>query len=107
MIFIANFLRALSSILHYVLIAYIWILVIRALLSWIPIPSLRPLAIITYNLTEPALRPIRKFFPPYKMGGLDLSPMIAILILIFLDMFLLDSIRNYAQHMLRQIDWRS
>jgi YggT family protein len=63
---------------------YIWVVVIRALLSWVsPDPS-NPLVRILVKLTEPVLRPLRKLLPPHKLGGLDVSPMLAILLLVFL-----------------------
>ena len=105
MIFLANFLLAVSKILHLLLMIYVWILITRAVLSWIPVPALRQLAIIAYTLTEPVLKPIRRFLPPYKFGGLDLSPMIAILILLFVDTFLIKSLSLQARYMLRQTTW--
>lgn len=105
MIFLANFLLAISKILNLLLMIYVWILIIRAVLSWIPIPSLRQLAIIAYALTEPVLKPVRRFVPPYKFGGLDLSPMIVIIILLFIDTFLLKSLSLQAQQILRQSTW--
>ena len=87
--------------IHIVLSIYIWIVIIRAVLSWIQAPSLYSVSVILYNLTEPVLRPIRRFVPPYKMGGIDISPMIVILLLLFLDSFLVRSITLYAQQMLR------
>lgn len=105
MIFLANFLLAISKILHILLMIYMWILILRAVFSWIPAPSLRPLAIILYNLTEPLLKPIRRYVPPYKMGGLDISPMILIILIVFIDTFLIKSLDLYAQHILRQNTW--
>ena len=83
MILLANFLLATARIIHIVLSTYIWIVIIRAVLSWVHVPSLYSVSVILYNLTEPVLRPIRRFVPPYKMGGIDLSPMIVILLLLF------------------------
>ena len=101
MILFANFLLATARIIHIVLSIYIWIVIIRAVLSWIHVPSLYSVSVILYNLTEPVLKPIRRFVPPYKMGGVDLSPMIVILLLLFIDSFLVRSISLYAQQMLR------
>jgi YggT family protein len=64
--------------------AYVWILVIRALLSWVSPDPHNPLVRILHTITEPVLRPLRRLAPPHKLGGLDLSPMIAILLLVFL-----------------------
>jgi len=63
---------------------YVWVFVIRALLSWVsPDPS-NPIVRILVRLTEPVLRPLRRLAPPHKLGGLDISPMLAILILVFI-----------------------
>jgi YggT family protein len=69
---------------------YIWVIIIGAILSWLiafDVVNRRNRAVFTiadslYRLTEPALRPIRKVLP--DLGGLDISPVILILGLIFL-----------------------
>jgi len=101
MILFANFLLAASRIVHIVLTIYIWIIVGRVILSWIRVPSLYQIAVIIFRVTEPVLKPVRKFVPPYKMGGLDISPMIVILILWFIDMFVVRSITLYAYQILQ------
>jgi len=101
MILFANFLLASSRVIHIALMVYIWILVGRVILSWIQVPSLYQIAVILYRITEPVLKPVRKFVPPYRMGGLDISPMIVILILWFLDMFVVRSMTLYAYQILR------
>lgn len=102
MIFVANFLLAVMRILHLLVMVYVWIIIIRALLSWIPSPSLYPLAVILVKLTEPVLRPLRKILPPYKTGGLDLSPMLLVIFLLFIDSFLVRSVSLYAAQILRR-----
>lgn len=105
MIFLANFLLAVAKILHILLSIFIWILILRAVLSWVPVHSMRSLAVILYGLTEPFLRPFRRFVPPSRMGGLDISPLILIILIIFIDSFLVKSLSLYAQHILRQSSW--
>lgn len=69
---------------------YIWLLIGQAILSWLLAFGVinrynRGVAVIgdfLYRVTEPALRPIRRFLPNF--GGIDISPMILILILLFL-----------------------
>ncbi|MCK4930909.1 MAG: YggT family protein [Candidatus Aminicenantes bacterium] len=102
MILLANFLQAAATILHVVLRIYMFIILFRVILSWIRIPSLYQVTVILYHLTEPVLKPIRKYVPPYKMGGIDISPMIVFLILIFIDNFLVGSLSLYAQQILMQ-----
>jgi YggT family protein len=49
-------------------------------------------------MTEPALRPIRKLVPPYKVG-LDFSPLIAVLIIMFLQYALVDTLIRIGRSM--------
>ena len=102
MIFFANFLIAVSKILDIVLLISMWVLIFRVVLSWVRIPSLYSVSVILYHLTEPVLKPVRRFVPPHKFGGIDLSPMIVILLLVFVDTFLVRSISLYAHQLLRE-----
>ena len=102
---LANFLLAVARILNFLISAYIFVVIVRAILSWVQVPSLYQLNVILYKLTEPLLRPIRKFVPPYKMGGLDLSPMILIILLIFINSFLVRSLTQYAVMLVRGTPW--
>ena len=88
-------------VLHFILRMYIFVLFIRVVLSWIEVPSLYQLKVIFYQLTEPLLAPIRKFVPPYRFGGMDISPIIAFLIILFIDTFFVRSLAIYAHQMLR------
>lgn len=102
MIFFANFLIAVAKILDVVLLISTWVLIFRVVLTWVRIPSLYSVSVILYHLTEPVLKPVRRFVPPHKFGGIDLSPMIVILILVFFDIFLVRSLSLYAQQLLRE-----
>jgi len=102
MIFFANFLDAVARILHIVLRIYIWVVIIRAILSWVNIPALYQLKVILYYLTEPVLRPFRRIVPPYRLGGIDVSPIILILVILFVDSFLVKSLSLYARQLLRE-----
>ena len=67
-----------------VLRLYFWVLLIRALVSWVsPDPS-NPIVRTLVLVTEPVLKPLRRLVPPHKLGGLDLSPLIAMLLVQFL-----------------------
>lgn len=102
MILLANFINAVAGILHFILMLYIWILVFRAILSWIRVPSLYQVQVLLYRFTEPVLAPVRKYFPPYKFGGIDISPIIVFVLLLFIDTFLVKSMSLYAQQILQQ-----
>lgn len=100
-----NFLLAIARIIHFTFTVYIWIVIIRAVLSWIQVPSLYQLNVILFKLTEPLLKPIRKYIPPYKTGGLDVSPMILIIALLFIDSFLIKSLTQYALGLVQGSPW--
>ncbi len=102
MILFANFLNALAKILHIILMIYVWIVIIRAVLSWVNVPSLYQFHVILYYLTEPVMRPLRRIIPPSRLGGIDISPIIVILIILFMDSFLVKSLSLYARQLLRQ-----
>jgi YggT family protein len=88
------FLFAAYEVIEIALNLYIWILIIGAILSWLVAFGVinmhnrfvQMASDFIYRITEPALRPIRRILPP--MGGLDLSPLVLILIIIFLQSFL-------------------
>ncbi|MEM5786096.1 MAG: YggT family protein [Syntrophobacteraceae bacterium] len=87
MFIIANFLVALAYILDKVIYIYMVILIIRALLSWVNPDPYNPVVRFLYNVTEPVLYRVRRALP-FSTGGIDFSPMIVILGLLFLDRFL-------------------
>jgi YggT family protein len=81
----------LVNVLHLLITVYIWIIIIRALISWVNPDPFNPIVRFLYRATEPVLRPIRRKLPTYQIG-LDLSPLLVILGLEVLDRFLLPSI---------------
>lgn len=91
----------LARILHLGLNIYLWIIILRAILSWVYVPSLYQVVRVLYRLTEPALRPVRRFLPPARFGGLDISPIVVCILIVFLDTVLVDSLAIYAQRLLR------
>ena len=98
MFIIGNFLSATAQILKIVLELYMWIMIIRALLSWVNPDPYNPIVQFLNSITEPVLYRVRQFLP---MGGvgIDFSPMIVILIIIFLESFLVNSIGMLAMRL--------
>ncbi|PYN28291.1 MAG: hypothetical protein DMD99_00185 [Candidatus Rokuibacteriota bacterium] len=94
--FVVNyFFVALANLLNLVIVAYIWIIIARAIVSWVsPDPS-NPIVRFLYRVTEPVLRPVRERLPTYQIG-LDFSPMIVILVLYFLKEFLIPVLYRIA-----------
>jgi YggT family protein len=91
----ANFVSALATILNYVLEIYTWVIIIRALISWVNPDPYNPVVQFLYKVTEPVLYPIRKMMRTYSTG-IDLSPLVAILIIMFLKQFLVSSLFELA-----------
>lgn len=87
MFIVGYFIRAVASLLDLVIVAYIWIIIARALLSWVSPDPYNPIVRFLYRVTEPVLRPVRERLGFFQIG-LDFSPMIVILVLYFLKEFL-------------------
>jgi YggT family protein len=95
-VFVAgNLILALANLLHLALQVYFWIIIARAVLSWVNPDPFNPIVRFLYRVTEPVLRPIRHRLPTFAMG-LDLSPMVVILAIYFLDTFLVYTLRDLA-----------
>ncbi len=92
---LATLIQAIAQILSMVITIYIWVVIISALLTWVnPDPS-NPIVQILRRLTEPAYAFVRRYIPT-TIGGIDLSPIIIILALQFLDLFLVKVLFNFA-----------
>lgn len=104
MILLGSTLAALAKILHIVLTVYLWVIILRALFSWVYSPSLYQVGKLLYRLTEPVLRPVRRLVPPSKLGGLDISPIIVALCVVFVDSVLVNSLALYAHRLLRGVE---
>ena len=91
MFIIGNFIKAVAIILHYVLTFYMWIVIARAVLSWVNPDPYNPIVRFIHNITEPVLYQIRSKIP-VSFGGIDFSPIIVILIVIFLQNFVVNSL---------------
>ena len=92
---LGNLLLALAKILHLLLTFYMWIIIARAILSWVNPDPYNPIVRFLYNVTEPVLYGIRRRIP-ISFGGIDFSPLIAILVIMFLDNFLVPSLTGLA-----------
>lgn len=98
MFVIGNIISGIAEVLDIVLNVYMWIIIIRALISWVNPDPYNPIVQLLTKLTEPVLRPIRKLVPPYKVG-IDLSPLIAALIVVFLRAALIKTLYRLAVSM--------
>jgi len=95
MYFLSNLLQAVAVILDIVLTIYMWIIIVRALLSWVNPDPYNPIVQFLHSITEPVLYRVRKALPMPGMG-LDLSPIIVLLAIIFMQSFLVQSLKTAA-----------
>ncbi len=93
-----NFLEAVARVLDIALTAYYWILIVRALVSWVNPDPRNPIVQFLHRATEPVLVPIRRWLPTWRWG-IDFSPLVAILVVIFVQQFLVASLRELAWRM--------
>ena len=98
MFILGNFLSATAKILEIVLQLYMWIIIIRALLSWVNPDPYNPIVQFLNSITEPVLYRVRQLIPMSGMG-IDFSPIIVILAIIFLQAFLVNSIGMLAMEL--------
>ena len=93
-----NLISAIAKVTDMVLSFLLWVIIIRALISWVNPDPYNPIVQFLYRMTEPILQPIRRLMGRSMMNmGLDLSPMVAILAVYFLKYFLIPSLYQLAQ----------
>jgi YggT family protein len=95
MFILGNFFKAVAVVLDYTLNIFMWIIIARAVLSWVNPDPYNNIVKFIHNTTEPVLYQIRKNIP-VNFGGLDISPIIAMLGIIFLQNFLVGSLHKLA-----------
>ncbi|MBN2452787.1 MAG: YggT family protein [Candidatus Omnitrophica bacterium] len=93
-----NLLYAIATIISYILTIANWLIIIRALLSWVNPDPYNPIVQFLYRTTEPMLAPFRRIIPIYNTG-LDLSPIFALLVIWFLQLFAVKTLFNIASRM--------
>ncbi len=96
MFVIGSFLSAAAYVLNMALWLYMWVIIARALVSWVNPDPYNPIVQFLYRVTEPVLRPIRQRLPTWQTG-IDFSPVIVILAIIFLQQFLIDVLYRLAR----------
>jgi YggT family protein len=98
MFILSNFLVALAKILDIGLSVYMWIVVARAVVSWVNPDPYNPIVRILTSATDPVLYAIRRRLP-LQFGGIDLSPICVIMAIIFLQSFLVQTLYQLAARM--------
>jgi len=92
---LGNLLQATATVLDIALTLYMWIIIIRALLSWVNPDPYNPIVQFLYSTTDPVLYKIREKIPMSGVG-IDFSPIIVILAIVFLKEFLVHSLMDIA-----------
>lgn len=98
MFILGNFLIAIAKLVDSILTIYMWIIIIRALISWVNPDPYNAIVQFLNRITEPVLRPIRYLLPTYRLG-IDLSPLVVILIILFIKEFLIVTIIDIARRL--------
>lgn len=94
MFVLSNFVNAIATLVSVFLTAYIWIIIARAVISWVNADPNNPIVRFLVQVTEPLLFRIRRVVP--VMGGFDLSPIILLLAIIFIQSFAVPTLRGMA-----------
>ena len=94
MFVLGYFLQAVAGVLHIILMTATIVIIARAVLSWVSPDPYNPIVRIITQLSEPILFPVRKRVP--YLGGIDFSPLIVLLLITFLDNFLVATLNRIA-----------
>lgn len=97
MFVVGNTLLGFATVLDYALTIYTWVVIVRALISWVKPDPWNPIVQFLTRATEPVLAPIRR-----RLGwsmGVDLSPLVVIVVIWFLQIAVVQSIKDLAVRM--------
>ncbi len=97
MFIFGNLLSAIAQIFDIILSLYMWVIIIAALISWVNPDPYNPIVRFLHSVTDPVLRPIRR-----RIGiamGIDLSPLIVLLVILFIRRFIIVSLLEIAFRM--------
>ncbi len=96
MFILANLVEALAAVVSMLLTLYMWIVIARAVISWVNPDPHNPIVRFLYSVTEPVLYRLRRALPLYA-GGIDFSPILVFVAILFLQRFLVQSLYDLAQ----------
>ena len=97
MFLLGNFIMAVAKLVDFLFDAYVIIIIARVVISWVNADPYNPIVRFLIQATEPLLYRIRRFVP--SLGGLDLSPMILILAIIFLQTLLVPTLAQIGHNL--------
>jgi len=96
----ADLLLAIASIFDIMLTVYMWIIIASAVISWVNPDPYSPIVRFLYSVTEPVLMPIRRLIG-FRVGPIDISPLIVVLAIILTQEFLINSLIEFAHKLKR------
>ncbi len=91
-----NFMAAMAQVVNITLTIYMWIIIARAILSWVNPDPHNTIVQIIYRATEPVLSWVRRKIP-INLGGLDVSPILVLLAIYFLKAFVVQSLFDISR----------
>jgi YggT family protein len=94
MLVLSNLVLALAKLIYIAVEVYFWIIIARALVSWVNPDPYNPIVRFLHRATEPVLRPIRQRLPVTM--NLDLSPLVVLLALKIVEWVVVESLRDFA-----------
>ena len=93
------FFVAVAKVLDFALLFYMWVVIARAVLSWVSPDPYNPIVRFIHNITEPVMYRIRSYIP-VSFGGIDFSPVAVLLAIIFLRTFVVNTLMRFGTAML-------
>ena len=97
MFVVGNVLLGVATVIDYALWFYMWVIIARALISWVNPDPWNPIVQFLNRATEPVLAPIRRWLG-WRMG-VDLSPIVALVAITFLQIAVVQSLKDLALRM--------
>ncbi len=95
MFVIGNFFMAIASVLNLVLTLFMYIVIARAVLSWVKPDPYNPIVRAIHNITEPVLHRVRRALP-LAVGRVDLTPIVVILAIFLVQKFVIETLARFA-----------
>ena len=96
MFIFGNLFTALATVVNIILSIVYWLILVRALISWVNPDPYNAIVRFLYKATEPILQPIRRLLPPM---GIDISPIIAFILIVFLKSFVVASLYSLGNNL--------
>ena len=98
MFILGNLLSASAQVLSIILNLYMWVIIIRALLTWVNPDPYNPIVQFLYSITEPVLLRVRQLIPMSGIG-IDFSPIVVLLAIVFIEEFVVNSLATLAMQL--------